>query len=147
MDTLHKRISFGGLPLLAIYLLIWLVPGTVFSGTDYVEITGTLAPVERQSGKDVYKLQMRGESLLLAISGLRSYSTSYRSQNEWYYLKRRGTKRLRLVSDSEVIEQLKAGKPCDSVKISGFINYDSGLLRMIKLEPAKSNVLLAGCSF
>ena len=127
---------------------MWLVPGTAFSATTYIEITGTLVPVEQQYGHRVYKLQSGGQFLHLAISGLRSYSGNINSdKNEWYYLKSQGHRRFRLVGDNESIEQLKTSKPCDAVKIRGFINYNTGLLRVRNLEPAKNDILLAGCSF
>ena len=86
--------------------------------------------------------------MYLAISVLKSNNNSnYILQDEWYYFRRHNQSRLRLVGDKDAIAQLMAGQPCDAFKISGFYNYNTGLLRVGKLELAKNDILWASCSY
>ena len=130
----------------AIFLLIWLVPGTAFSDSNYIEIIGTIVPVEQQHGHNVYKLQSNGQRLYFSIADLKSSASNYTIQDEWYYFKRQSHRRLRLAGDKELIKQLKVGKLFDTVKISGYFNYSTGLFRVRNLEPVKNDILLASCS-
>ena len=138
-----------GITILAISFLMWLVPGTAMSDTGFIELSGTFVPVEQKYGHKVYTVQNGDHRMYLRVAEIKtnhegeSILTDY---SDGFYLRRSGIKRIRLIGNKETLELLNAKKTCDVVKISGFISYSTGRLRLRNVEPVKNDLQLASCN-
>ena len=138
-----------GITILAISFLMWLVPGTAISDTGYIELSGTVVPVEQKYRHKVYTIQNGDQRMYLSVAEIKSNhegESILTDYSDGFYLRRSVIKRIRLIGNMEMLELLYAKKTCDTVKISGFISYSTGRLRLRDVEPVKNDLQLASCN-
>ncbi|MDX9786064.1 MAG: hypothetical protein RBT11_04795 [Desulfobacterales bacterium] len=149
MESLkYKNRKFMMFAILSAFLFVWLITGSGMAANQYIKLIGTLLPADQQHDSNVYALQYGDQSWYLGITDVRTNTFSpYALGNDWSALTRSAIGQFRLIGDKDTIKPLNVMKMCEPIAITGFIDYNTGRLRVIDVEPTKSPIELAWCTY
>ena len=145
----NNKVWLKGIFIFAVTFFAYLIPTTLMADTRHIEFIGTFLPADQQYAYRVYTLQHDDQKWYLGVTRLKSnrnyfYGSDY---NDWTALRQSAIKRLHLIGDKNISELMNnAPEICEKVKITGFLNYSTGNLRLLTVEPVERDVKLKWCA-